>query len=126
MLDVLGHTDPCMLPRFIDREDWRWKAWISEGAYRDSNDPRHAVKLVIDGRAACGAEAERRLATCISGEHPFGRMALDTHLLAFPARLRREDAARTPLTVKAVTYRDPARVSLANYAELAAATRGLP
>ena len=123
VLDVVGQLDPWVLSGLVDREDWGWEAWIGEGAYWDGDESGQVVDLVIDGRAAGGAEVECCRAAGVPGAYPLGCTARSAYPLARPARLRREDAARALLTRQAVAHRNPNRVALADHAELAATTR---
>jgi len=124
-LSALGHADPCMPPRFIDRYARRRKLRIGEGAERNRDEIGRIVDRVVDRRAAGGAEAEAQRVATVGDTLVFARIAVDVHLIARKARLRGEHATGTTLAGEAVTHRDTHGFAARADAQCAATAAGM-
>jgi hypothetical protein len=112
--DVLGvgrGNDPAVHSSLVNRDERRWKAWISERSNRDCQVFFHSLRLVVDGRSAAWTEVELAMRAFVAHAHVLRRGARERDVLAPKPGLLPEDAASSALTGQAVANGDTHRLA---------------
>ncbi len=125
--DVLGvgrGNDPAVHSILVNRDERRWKAWISKRPNRDRQVFFHSLRLVVDGRSAAWTEVEFAMRAFVAHADVLRRGARERDVLASKPGLLPEDAASSALTGQAVANGDTHRLARNSSLELTTTAGG--
>src|SRR5205809_5589569 len=114
-----------MPARLVDRPNRHREIGIREHADGNGDHVRHRRKFAEDCPAALRTEREDPFFPVIGDAYVFVAATFGAQLLRIEACLDAEDAAGSPLALKAVTNRNPNGIASRDQAKLSAAARCL-
>jgi|SRR5665213_2156652 len=124
VLDACGHFNPGVHAFFVHRERGCGKGGVCERPDGNGDAVFATLARVVHRGTACGAEAERALASGVTHPNERVRSSGNDHRACGKSRLCSEHAARSALAVQAVANGDANRVGRGDSCELAARATG--
>jgi hypothetical protein len=107
MLDICRDMHPRMHSTLIDGERRTLKLRIGESTHRNGHTVRLIFNGVEDRRTTLWAKAEGDPSSGIPNAYVLPGYTSNVHRFVRESRLRTEDTARSALTRKTMTHRDP-------------------